>query len=657
MRRIVMPCFIIGLVTSAAAGEQPAGLVRNEGFETAGDKGLPANWSGPTNVYSRDATVAHSGQASLKFVNDNPEHYALCSQRVELESGRMYEFSGWVKAKGIQGKDSGATICMEWQDTGGKYLGGSYVPGSVGESDWTLIKGVTSRIPPEAKRFSLTCYVRKGMTGTAWWDDLRVERYREPPLATVLRVPNYRGQITDAGPKRIEIRCELELADFDLTPKDVAIGWSVVREKDKVEVSRGLKEDVAEAATDLCIPAEGLVPGGYAVELILTQKGAGRTLANRAHRVVRVAGAPKRIATIDSYNRLILNGEPFFPLGMYWSGISKDELEVYAKSGFNCLMPYGQPSKEQMDLAHSLGLKVIYTVKDIYSGTRWAPASIKTESDELAHIKQKVEAFGKHPALMAWYINDELPVSMIKRLAQHRQWLEDLDPDHPTWVVLYQVDQVRRYIESFDVIGTDPYPIPKRPASMAGDWTRKTVQGVAGARAVWQVPQVFNWADYKKDPKEQQEYRPPTFEEMRSMAWQCIAEGANGLIFYSWFDIRHRDKVRPFEESWGLVKRIAGEVKEMMPALLSVEATPEVKVEGAKWLHWTVRQVGATTVLITVNDGREPGSVKFSLPRKPAKVVLRGSQEAVAVDGTNALTVRLEPLGVGIYELAGLVGK
>ena len=34
-------------------------------------------------------------------------------------------------------------------------------------------------------------------------------------------------------------------------------------------------------------------------------------------------------------------------------------------------------------------------------------------------------------------------------------------------VLRSQVDDVRRYLPSFDVIGTDPYPIPQKPVGMA----------------------------------------------------------------------------------------------------------------------------------------------------------------------------------------------
>ena len=48
---------------------------------------------------------------------------------------------------------------------------------------------------------------------------------------------------------------------------------------------------------------------------------------------------------------------------------------------------------------------------------------------------------------------------------------------------------------------------------------------------VWMVPQVFNWAAYKKSENEKAEQRQPSIDEVRSVTWQCLAEGAaNGLV-------------------------------------------------------------------------------------------------------------------------------
>ena len=35
---------------------------------------------------------------------------------------------------------------------------------------------------------------------------------------------------------------------------------------------------------------------------------------------------------------------------------------------------------------------------------------------------------------------------------------------------------------------------------------------------MWQVPQLHNWINYRKDDGKSQDYRTPTYDEMRSMA-------------------------------------------------------------------------------------------------------------------------------------------
>lgn len=87
-----------------------------------------------------------------------------------------------------------------------------------------------------------------------------------------------------------------------------------------------------------------------------------------------------------------------------------------------------------MDLAHQRGLKVIYSVKDAYFGTKLCPKEIASEEDELVFIKAKIDAFREHPA----------------------------------WVVVYQVDSVRDYMPTFHVIGTDPVSDSQRRAGARG---------------------------------------------------------------------------------------------------------------------------------------------------------------------------------------------
>ena len=98
------------------------------------------------------------------------------------------------------------------------------------------------------------------------------------------------------------------------------------------------------------------------------------------------------------------------------------------------------------------------------------------------------------------------------------------------------------------------------PARRAADYTKRSVESVMGSRPVWMVPQVMNWAVYRKTEEEKRGLRPPTLAELRSMSWQCLTEGAGGLIYYSFFDLK-KDTTVPFETQWGIAKQVAGEIK------------------------------------------------------------------------------------------------
>ncbi len=624
-------------------------LAPNPGFEQPAAKGgLPAAWRGDSAVYARDTAVAHTGRASLRFTNADPKKYRLCSARVPLKKGKRYEFSVWVKTKDIRGADTGATICVEWSGADGKWLGGRYPGGVKGTSQgWKLVKGVTPPIPDDAARCSLTCYVRKGMTGTAWFDDVSITRYRPPFLRAMLVKPSYRGWLWP-GTKEVVVQARLALDDYELRPGDVTLEAALV-EPDSSRVVKRIPPRPAKAALErVALPLADAAPARYAARVTARRRSDGKALG-QAEFVLRPPAAARPICYIDEHRRVILNGKPFFPIGMYWSGVNEKDLKLYADSPFNCLMPYGAPNKEKMDLIQRYGLKVIYSIKDYYAGTRYCPKFIQSPADEEPNVRKKVRAFRHHPALLAWYLNDELPASMMPRLDAHQRWVEEEDPNHPTWVVLWQVRDVAQYVNSFDVIGTDPYPVPKRPTSMAAEWTRITLEQVAGARAVWQVPQVFNWAVYKKTPEAKKGLRAPTLAEMRSMTWQCICEGATGIVMYSFFDLK-RDKTKPFEQAWREVKQVAGEVKKLSPMLLSVEPAPRIQVQAPKWLHWTVRSHRGKTFLFAANDGGGAGEATFRLPKPPQRVRVVGEGRTIEPRGAE-FRGRFERLAVHIYEI------
>jgi hypothetical protein len=112
--------------------------------------------------------------------------------------------------------------------------------------------------------------------------------------------------------------------------------------------------------------------------------------------------------------------------------------------------------------------------------------------------------------------------------------------------------------------------------------------------------------------KDKDKTRPPTFEEMRNMAWQFIAEGANGLIFYSYSSWERMKWRTPPEKMWESVCRIGEEVKAKFPVFLSDEPAPKVTVltELASVRAW--RKDGSVW-LLAVNPTYKPKVVEFDI--------------------------------------------
>ena len=631
------------------AGALPEGpnLAADSGFEARGEPGKPASWSAPAPVYSVVTDRPRGGASCLRFENRDAGRYVLCSQPLVLTPGKQYEFEAWVRTEGIAGADSGATVCMQWSTKEGAYIGGDYPAGVKGtRGEWTRVRAVTSPIPANAAVFDVTVYVRQGMTGVAWWDDVTVREYL-PPLVDGMTTDAYRGE-TAGGP--VAVRAGLRLVGHDLAPAQVAASL-LVRDAQGQTVATVRPARVLPDAAEFTLDATPLRPGTY--DLVASvQANDGRIQGSASCRLGRVEQAVARRAVIDRQGRLILDGQPFFPLGTYWGGIDAAELDLYAQSAFNCIMPYGGGTREQLDRCQARGIKVIYSVKDYYAGIESCPPQIKTEADERPALEAKVKEVGDHPAIIAWYINDELPASMMPRLSAHRDWMEQLDPGRPTWVVLFQYTEVRSYLPSYDVIGTDPYPIPSLSPRRALDYTRDTVAGAFNCRAVWMVPQIMDWAAYRKTAAEKKASRPPTLAEMRSMAWQCIAAGANGLVFYSWFDLWRMDKdpdvPQPFAVRWKDVAQMAAEIKDLFPVLLSVDpVSAPTQVVAADVVAWRLYAMEGKAYLVVVNAERSPTTARFTFPAGFAAAAVVLGDAPVECKGAQ-LDLTLAPLEVKV---------
>lgn len=547
--------------------------------------------------YSVVKGEGRSMTAALAYENRNPDFpYAQPKQLVKLETGKVYRFSAWIRTEGVTPqKGAGASVCLECQDADGRTVKWNWTTGMKGSGDWKKIEGVSRPIPVEAKRCYVSVFCSPGSTGKAYFDDVEVAE-REMRPVDGLYSSAYRNE---AATGRIDFKAVINVPD-ELAPGDVKAVFTYRTNGSEIRSVTIAPSSRNEATLSCDVSALAMGESKVGFRLLAPD---GRELGKAALTFRRHSTMPPRRVYIDSHNRTIVDGRPFFPLGMYTGG--KNGRETYVKGPFNCVMPYAAPDAEGMDFYQTNGVMVIYSLKDIYFGTPRAPKNVKNAADERNVVRDRVSRFKEHPALLAWYLNDELSIAMRDRLTARRNLLEELDPGHPTWSVVYQIESLREYMPTFDIIGTDPYPVPRRPLSMVMDWTRKTQRGCLGVRPLWQVPQAFEG--------HQPDSRMPTVEEMRSMSWQFIAAGANGLIYYTYGTLHRPTNKTPFDKAWADVCAAADEVRRYIPVMLSVEEPPIVSSVPAAWGVRVWRKDGGVyLLLVNAQDKSDTAELTFS---------------------------------------------
>jgi hypothetical protein len=649
---------------TTATGDGP-NILLNPNFVTVeeGTSNTPANWSVGT-VYARSLEMhMPRATASLMYSNENPAVYQLATQSVpaaKLRGGCAYTLSATIKAHGLNTSivGGGATIAAQWNAPPfyGDYLGS----GPSGFSNWTT-QSMTFVYPASAPPLSVAAYVRplvpgtnKTPVGAAFWGNFSLVAHPPPRMKSFVLSPVYRGRITATAPAPIAVEVQLH---FEVAAT-ISVLATLTRDGHSGVVERQISGPYSFPATgppgartvalQFRVSPLTLEIGEYTVTVTCSSTDAAGDVCGppQMHNLTRVNDtAPIPAVYIDQLRRTIVDGESFFPMGWFFGageemtpgGKDYGRFELLARSPFNTVMPYGESSAANLDAAHSLGMKVVSSLKQVFFGLPaadgQAPAAISSIAAEAPYLRKRIAATRDHPALLAWYSNDELSQSFLPQLRTHYDVFKTSDPGHPTWQLLCEVGHISDYLSpepTFDIIGSDPYPIgrPNQGAWGVHAQMNDTVVETAAARPVWETLQAINWKLYNPTmcvPPNGQ-CRTPNASEVRSMTWQSIALGANGIFFWEFNDL-YRNPDVTFNESFAYFSAVAEEVlrfssvllSENGPALVPGASTPSNASHPAWLLLRAQRWPSAagsvsynnSLFLVAVSDGSGGGKVSF----------------------------------------------
>jgi len=493
------------------------------------------------------------------------------TEKFAIAPGSAYRLDVWIDVSQFHLPKGFVHVGLAFYDENGKVVLDSIaIPladNEVRTDGWRRYGCTTRTVPAAARTAGLYIWTPDGSMGTVRFDDIEVKPLMAKPL-DALCVSAYRAE---AGAGEVRFAAGYYLNPYKHDLKTLKADLQYVSEGGVRTVPATLVDSVASAT----IPVHAFAMGTNTVTLTL-RDGRGAKIDESSCDFARLPTLPRRKVSFDRFNRTLVDGKPFFPLGLYALDISKADIATYTNGPFNCIMPYRFTDEAKLDICASAGVRVIYPVNESYEAMdKASPEQRKTLGEKTVY--SKVRRFKDHPAILAWYLADEIREPYSYLLTERNNAIHGLDADHPTWIVIYETDHVRAFVRGYDVIGMDPYPIGNRAfgrekIGIAAGWAKLAQKGMYGCRPMWHVPQAFDWGYYRPAETNDAAVRLPTLAEMRSMTWQAVAAGANGLVFYSFHDLLKRDNWPKSRVAggWENVCEVAREVKAMEPVLLSV---------------------------------------------------------------------------------------
>ena len=607
------------VATCASAASHPV-EVNNAGFEQSSSDASIPGWTNLYRPLSLAVGEGRNGGNALKFSAEKKGAYVVLSQSFPARPGMSFRASVWMKSENMTGGNP--MLCLEWYGEGNRWLGGDYAKLKKLNGDWREEFISISRAPKGTVALKVGLCATRSAVGTAWFDDVRLEAVDCSALAG-LYSSAYRNQAAEG---KVTFFADLILEAAGVEAKDVSAAFSIPFAAGRRKVAADVVSNNWAAVT---VPVSELASGKVKMDI----ESSGKVIDSGELSFTKLEKIPDTGVFIDSRQRMIVDGKPFFPIGMYWGHVNSKDIKVYAKGPFNCMMPYVPVNREQLDLCRKYDLKAFCNIKDWYTFVRRGRDGISTIDDVKRKLRSTVEDLRDHPALLGWYMNDEIPLVHIDELTECYRMVRDLDAMHPTMTMLYLMPEMRGFLPSFDIGGTDPYPHSEMNNwRKAYDWPVKQIESMYASRPIIQAVLAFDPAAYRKGSREDlMKTSQTTQAQMRNLTWQALVSGAHGLLYYSFFDLQKMSWKTPFEETFGNVCKVASEVKRFEDMFLNFEFSGSVATDTANIAARMWRYRGEMYLaIVNLRSEKSAGSVVLPEGYTCAEILLGVKPASIA---------------------------
>lgn len=626
MRTRLLACCLLltiaSLAASAAEGDLPP--LTNPGFED-----LARGWS--EDLLTRFASLAQvstevtrTGTHALRLTSERgTENPFLARPLPELQPAATYAARVWVRAQA--GHNPGlAAIRLEFRNAAGEVTSSHtqrILPAASADPkatpQWAPLE-VVAQADPDTQSGTLS--LRLMGAGTIWFDDVELTRAAPPPAVTLAPL---RQNLTAARTTTVSLIATLSRAWEGAEPPAVTVTIRPALRGSTLHPTPAVSL-VSPHQLSLSFELPGLEPGSYSVQCAL--KAGQEPAAAWLH----VPLPERRPSALREDGVLLVNRQPFFPIGLYH--VSTADYPQIARAGFNCVQgPAAADARDltrAMDTARAANLMVELP---LHSGGK-VLSNLTSSQARLGRIR-------KHPALLGAKLLDEpdLHPRVCDEVPVAYQTLKAADPDHPFTLTLTGAERVPVWAPYCDILQITAYLDAGEPASPIADQVRQA----AAALQPWQNLAAVLQAGWVADPMNQ-----PTFAQARLAVYLSIINGARGIFWYALRDPGWDLTRTPL---WGRFEELNRETATLGQWVTTGKPAPDLKLEAPEGLGVLARIQGDRTAVLLANPTDQPLTLSVPLPPTECRVSCLGGLTVTRQDA--AATVTIPPEGADLLTI------
>ncbi len=355
---------------------------------------------------------------------------------------------------------------------------------------------------------------------------------------------------------------------------------------------------------------------------------------------------------LDQYGITYVDGKKYLPFG--WFGNAplhqvKGMNSYVTYTRFNNAEHYQKDFEKSSDETKRMGL--LYPLQELsgrfeYKDLNYNQRLSNLNAVQKKHIEKFVKLTRSSKNVLGYYLADEPDIRQDNPewYTELTQYLQQLDPYHPTVMLNCTTSGIKRYRNTADILFPDYYP------DFYEDAPRQPLHGMATTiatgnqyRPTWGVIQGFAWLP--RSVKTQSPGRAPTYAEIRNQVYNCFAANAKGVLFYHYYD-----KSQMFSSLRFGMDFMANELDILKDYLLDPNIPDMISVKSADpYFQCSYKTLDGRICIIAVNNSYKKITADITVKNQALKKLFVAAENRTVTLNNGKFSDTFEPCAVHVY--------